>query len=115
MNLVGHVLSQRIASECHYRMVPNLLIDRLFPSPFVVSLSVVSGRTEQLIRKADIKGKTLLVNGNNLNSGLLKTWSPGFDLYGAFGRFRSPDLDVRTGIDYFADFPWKEYTDKSVA
>jgi hypothetical protein len=96
-------------------MVTNLLVYRLFPSPLVVSLSVVSGRTEQLIRKTDIKGKTLLVNSNNLNSGLLKPWSPGFDLYGAFRRFRSPDLNVGTGIDYFADFPWKEYTDKSVA
>jgi hypothetical protein len=90
------------------------LIDRLFPSPFVISLFVGAGRNVQLVGKADIKGKPLLVNGHNLNPGLLKPGSPGFDLYGAFRRFRSSDFNVGTGIDYFADFTWKEYTDKSV-
>lgn len=103
-NRVGHVL-----------LIASLLINRLFPSPFVVSFSVVACRTVYLIRKADIKGKTLLINRYNLNSCLLKSGSPGFNLYGVFRGFRSLYLNFGTGIDYFADLPWKEYTDESVA
>lgn len=91
------------------------MINRLFPSPFVVSLSVVTRRTVQFIRKADIKGKTLLINRYNFDPGLLKSGSPGFNLYGVLRGFRSLYLNFRIGIDYFADFAWKEYTDKSVA
>jgi len=114
-NLVVHVLSQVEKSVRDNLMVTHLLIDRLFPSPFVVDLSEVTRRTVQLIRKADIKGKTLLINRYNFNSGLLKSGSPGFDLYGVFRRFRSLYLNFGTSIDYFADLTWKEYTDKSVA